>query len=157
MSIDSDEIVCRIPAADSGKRVLSFAHIEGTGSRAHIVINGKKYPPIYYDGYNKVANTWMLEKAKAGGCEIVRIGCSMHTMWKSENEFDFSIIDRYMDAFAVNYLGTEAVVWALQESMERRMAADLACCIEEDDISQKALLEYQLRIDAINDRFGLCE
>ena len=61
------------------------------------------------------------------------------------------------DAFAVNYLGAEAVVWALQESMERRMAADLACCIEEDDISQKALLEYQLRIDAINERFGLCE
>ncbi len=108
--IASDEIICRIPAADSGKRVLSFAHIEGTGSRAHIVINGKKYPPIYYDGYNKAANTWMLEKAKAGGCEIVRIGCSMHTMWKSENEFDFSIIDRYMDAFAVNYPDAKVIL-----------------------------------------------
>ena len=61
------------------------------------------------------------------------------------------------DAFAVNYLGAEAVVWALQESMERRMTADLVCGVEEEDISQKALLEYQLRIDAINDRFGLGE
>ena len=72
-----------------------------------------------------------------------------------ENQVSQDEVDA--DAFAVNYLGAEAVVWALQESMERRMAADLACCIEEDDISQKALLEYQLRIDAINDRFGLCE
>jgi hypothetical protein len=61
------------------------------------------------------------------------------------------------DAFAVNYLGAEAVVWALQESMERRMTADLVYGVEEEDISQKALLEYQLRIDAINDRFGLGE
>ena len=61
------------------------------------------------------------------------------------------------DAFAVNYLGAEAVVWALQESMERRMTADLVCGVKEEDISQKALLEYQLRIDAINDRFGLGE
>ena len=61
------------------------------------------------------------------------------------------------DAFAVNYLGAEAVVWALQDSMERRMTADLVYGVEEEDISQKALLEYQLRIDAINDRFGLGE
>ena len=59
--------------------------------------------------------------------------------------------------FAVNYIGAEAVVWALQDSMERRMTADLVCGVEEEDISQKALLEYQLRIDAINDRFGLGE
>ena len=56
------------------------------------------------------------------------------------------------DAFAVNYIGAEAVVWALQESMEWRMADDLACGVEKEDISQKALWEYQLRIDAINDR-----
>ena len=41
--------------------------------------------------------------------------------------------------------------------MERRMAADLVYGVAEEDISQKALLEYQLRIDAINDRFGLGE
>lgn len=61
------------------------------------------------------------------------------------------------DAFAANYLGAEVVAWALQEKMERRLATDLMCGVEEEDISQKALLEYQLRIDAINDRFCLGE
>ena len=56
------------------------------------------------------------------------------------------------DAFAANYLGAEVVAWALQESMEQRLATDLMCGVEEEDISKKALLEYQLRIDAINDR-----
>lgn len=56
------------------------------------------------------------------------------------------------DAFAANYLGAELVAWALQESMEQRLATDLMCGVEEEDISKKALLEYQLRIDAINDR-----
>ena len=61
------------------------------------------------------------------------------------------------DAFAVNYLGAESVARALQESMERRFAADLAYGVAEEDISKKALWEYQLRIDAINDRFCLGE
>ena len=61
------------------------------------------------------------------------------------------------DAFAVNYLGAESVARALQESMERRFAAELAYGVAEEDISKKALWEYQLRIDAINDRFGPCE
>ena len=61
------------------------------------------------------------------------------------------------DAFAANYLGAEVVAWALQEKMERRMATDLAYGVEKEDLSKKALLEYQLRIDAINDRFCLGE
>lgn len=72
-----------------------------------------------------------------------------------ENQVSQDEVDA--DAFAANYLGADAVVRALQESMERRMAADLVYGVEEEDISQKALLEYQLRIDAINDRFGLGE
>lgn len=73
----------------------------------------------------------------------------------AENQVSQDEVDA--DAFAANYLGADAVVRALQESMERRMAADLVYGVEEEDISQKALLEYQLRIDAINDRFGLGE
>lgn len=68
----------------------------------------------------------------------------------SQNELD-------ADAFAANYLGAEVVAWALQEKMEQRMATDLAYGVEKEDLSKKALLEYQLRIDAINDRFCLGE
>jgi len=101
--IRSTGTFCNVPPTAEQSKELAAARIEGTGSRAHFVINGEKYPPIYYDGYGKVANTWMLEKAGKGNCKIVRINVGMHNIWKAEDKFDFSIIDRFMDAFAVNY------------------------------------------------------
>ncbi|MBR2345022.1 MAG: beta-galactosidase [Lentisphaeria bacterium] len=100
--INASGKLCTLPAADIRKLEIPTAKIIGTGSRAYITINGEKYPPIYYDGYHKPANSWMLDKAKKSGCRIVRITCSMHQMWKSEENFDFSILDRFMDEFAVN-------------------------------------------------------
>ena len=53
------------------------------------------------------------------------------------------------DSFAVQYFGVENVIAALQEVMEERMAYDLMCGTSADPISELALCEYQLRIDAI--------
>lgn len=100
--IDSTGTFCLLPDGGKSKPHMATARIENTGKRSYFVIDGKKYPPIYYDGYGKIQNSWMLEKAQQGGCRIVRINCDIHRIWKSENEFDFSIIDNYMDVFAVN-------------------------------------------------------
>ena len=53
------------------------------------------------------------------------------------------------DCFAVRCLGAENVRLALQEEMEKRMAYDLMCGVASDPISELALREYQLRLDAI--------
>lgn len=53
------------------------------------------------------------------------------------------------DNFAVQHLGTENAIAVLQEAMEERMAYDLMCGTSADPISELALREYQLRIDAI--------
>lgn len=57
------------------------------------------------------------------------------------------------DSFAADYLGGEYVVWALQDSMESRLAINLMDGVYSD--SALALQEYQLRIDAINEHYGL--
>lgn len=53
------------------------------------------------------------------------------------------------DNFAVQYLGAENAMTALQEVMEERMIYDLMCGTSADPTSELALREYQLRIDAI--------
>ena len=57
--------------------------------------------------------------------------------------------EREADSFAAQYLGAERAIAALQEAMEERMAYDLMCGTSADPISELALCEYQLRIDAI--------
>ena len=61
------------------------------------------------------------------------------------------------DCFAAEYLGPEQVILALQEAMEQRMTNDLFYGTADDPISKMAIYEYQLRIDAVNERFGLLE
>lgn len=61
------------------------------------------------------------------------------------------------DCFGAEYLGAEYAIWALQEAMEQRMAGDLLCGSVENTASKMAILEYQLRIDAVNEYFGLYE
>lgn len=57
--------------------------------------------------------------------------------------------EREADSFAAQYLGAERAIAALQEAMEERMAYDLMCGTSADPISELALHEYQLRIDAV--------
>lgn len=59
------------------------------------------------------------------------------------------------DSFVAEYLGAEYVVWALQNSMEERLAIDLMEGVHSDSRNDLVLREYQLRIDAINERYGL--
>lgn len=61
------------------------------------------------------------------------------------------------DCFAAEYLGPEQVILVLQEAMGQRMTNDLFYGMAEDPISKMAIYEYQLRIDAVNERFGLLE
>ena len=61
------------------------------------------------------------------------------------------------DCFAAEYLGAENVRWALQETMEQRMTRDLFFRVEMEPESKIALREFQLRIESVNERFGLSE
>lgn len=62
----------------------------------------------------------------------------------------------YTDTLLASNYGVR-FVWALQEAMEQRMADDLLCGSVENTASKMAILEYQLRIDAVNEYFGLYE
>ena len=59
------------------------------------------------------------------------------------------------DCFGAEFLGAEYAIGALQDAMEQRMINDLLCGTLENDASQMAMREYQLRIDAVQERFGL--
>jgi len=62
--------------------------------------------------------------------------------------------EKEADLFAAEYLGPTYVYWALQDSLDQRYA--LAICYD-DPTREMAMREYQLRIDAINEAFGLMD
>ena len=55
------------------------------------------------------------------------------------------------DRFAVAYLGQDYAVWALQEAMGERLCFDMRTGAFGDELSNGALAEFQMRIDAICD------
>ena len=55
------------------------------------------------------------------------------------------------DRFAVTYLGRDYAIWALQEAMGERLCFDMRTGAFGDEISNGALAEFQMRIDAISD------
>ena len=61
------------------------------------------------------------------------------------------------DCFAAEYLGAVCARWALQEAMEQRMTRDVFFGVAMEPDSQMVRREYQLRIEPVNERFGLSE
>ena len=61
------------------------------------------------------------------------------------------------DRFAAEYLGPEFAVLALQNHMEQRMAYDIYSGTNSDSSSGSAIMEYQLRIDALVEYYDLFE
>ncbi|MBQ6473728.1 MAG: beta-galactosidase, partial [Victivallales bacterium] len=85
---------------------LAQCHIEGAGTRPQIVIDGKPHAPIYYllsGGFavSPESKEWMFQAAARTGCNILRLGAKFEDLWRSENEFDFSSLDRKLDAIAL--------------------------------------------------------
>ena len=79
--------------------------------------------------------------------------CQMRRDYAAQNSVSPEELEA--DSFAADYLGGEYVVWALQDSMEKRMAIDLMEGTHFDSCNDLTLHEYQLRIDIINERYGL--
>jgi hypothetical protein len=78
--------------------------------------------------------------------------CKRNTLLKN---YEVATHEVEADCFGAEYLGAEYVIRALQDSMEQRMTNDLFCGTLENAVSQMAMREYQLRIDAVQEHFGI--
>ena len=81
--------------------------------------------------------------------------CSRRKACMEKNEV--SPEDLEADCFAAEYIGAVNARWALQETMEQRMTRDFLFGVEMEPESKIALREFQLRIESVNERFGLSE
>ncbi len=88
------------------KLKLAKVRVAGAGKRAWIMINGKRFAPIYFDlphySSDPESKIFYLKNAVKSDARIIRTGFDMRKMWLGPDKFDFSKFDKAMNILLAN-------------------------------------------------------